>query len=312
MECWISLHGYPNNQAAWSRWLRRDPSGYEKFVTYKSCSYVDPEYPVYINNSFLHQEEGSLLITIENTTKYSLFFSNKDTYLFSRLMIFGQHHTNAPDLKSVFSSFMFMSGSIGSVQSSVVENPHHIGVSLRAQNLYSRSLPPFPNPSSKSLTTSYPRAFRGVLDLTSWVMTSTPRIRPPTRLRRSLTSKTLRLFGSRSMKKDNYKRRRNLATWEPLTHYSRRKSSLIVSPKKFMMPGFKCYFGMTDHIQHLRKYQDKMAVHSHDDHLLSSVFPSSLKGTTLWLVLLSLEAFTLEFRRGEESLLSPILLPTGA
>ena len=45
-----------------------------------------------------------------------------------------------------------------------------------------------------------------------------------------------------------------------------------------MMPSFECYSGATDPIQHLHQYQDKMAVHSHDDLLLSRVFPSSLKG----------------------------------
>jgi len=46
------------------------------------------------------------------------------------------------------------------------------------------------------------------------------------------------------------------------------------------MPGFEHYLGATDLIQHLRQYQDKMAVQSHDVAFLSRVFPSSLKGAT--------------------------------
>ena len=49
--------------------------------------------------------------------------------------------------------------------------------------------------------------------------------------------------------------------------------------KKFMMPSFEHYSGATNPIQHLRQYQDKMVVHSHEDAFLSRVFPSSLKGT---------------------------------
>ena len=53
----------------------------------------------------------------------------------------------------------------------------------------------------------------------------------PTRIRRSLASRTLRrLFGSRSRKKvNNSERRWSLATWEPLTHHSQRKSPLTAS-----------------------------------------------------------------------------------
>ena len=47
--------------------------------------------------------------------------------------------------------------------------------------------------------------------------------------------------------------------------------------KKFVMSSFECYSGATDPIQHLCQYQDKIAIHSHDDLLLSRVFPSSLK-----------------------------------
>ena len=49
-------------------------------------------------------------------------------------------------------------------------------------------------------------------------------------------------------------------------------------PRKLVMSSFDCYSGATYPIQHLRQYQDKMAVHSHDDSLLSRVFLSSLKG----------------------------------
>ena len=44
------------------------------------------------------------------------------------------------------------------------------------------------------------------------------------------------------------------------------------------MSSFEYYPGVTDPIQDLRQYQDKMAVHSHDNFLLSRVFLSSLKG----------------------------------
>ena len=42
------------------------------------------------------------------------------------------------------------------------------------------------------------------------------------------------------------------------------------------MLSFECYSGVTNPIQHLHQYQDKMAVHSHDDLLLSRVYPSIL------------------------------------
>ena len=56
--------------------------------------------------------------------------------------------------------------------------------------------------------------------------------------------------------------------------------------KKFAMPGFECYSEATDHIQHLRQYQDKIVVHSHDDLLLTRVFPSNLKGVAYDLSLI--------------------------
>ena len=48
--------------------------------------------------------------------------------------------------------------------------------------------------------------------------------------------------------------------------------------RKFMMPSFDLYFDATDPIQHLRHYQDKIAIYSHDDLRISWVFLSSLKG----------------------------------
>ena len=36
-----------------------------------------------------------------------------------------RHHIGAPELKGVLLFFVFLTGSIGSVQSSVAENPHH-------------------------------------------------------------------------------------------------------------------------------------------------------------------------------------------
>ena len=60
-------------------------------------------------------------------------------------------------------------------------------------------------------------------------------------------------------------------------------------PKKFMIPNLECYTRMTDPVQHLRVYQVKMVVHSHDDHLMCLVFFSSLKGMALvWFYSLSL------------------------
>jgi len=54
--------------------------------------------------------------------------------------------------------------------------------------------------------------------------------------------------------------------------------------KKFVIPNFEHYLGVTDLIQHFCQYQDKMVVHSHDDALLSCLFPSSLKGAAYdWL-----------------------------
>ena len=49
-------------------------------------------------------------------------------------------------------------------------------------------------------------------------------------------------------------------------------------PKKFSAPSFEYYGGTSDLMQHLRHYQDKMAVYSYDDRLLCRLFPSSLKG----------------------------------
>ena len=63
-------------------------------------------------------------------------------------------------------------------------------------------------------------------------------------------------------------------------------------PKKFVMPTFDHYSGTSDPLLHLRQYQDKMAVYSHDDILLCRAFPSSLKGC-LPLVLLAPEELAL-------------------
>ena len=51
--------------------------------------------------------------------------------------------------------------------------------------------------------------------------------------------------------------------------------------KKFEIPNFECYTGVTDPVQHLRTYEVKMVVHSHNDYLICRVFPFSLKGITL-------------------------------
>ena len=52
-------------------------------------------------------------------------------------------------------------------------------------------------------------------------------------------------------------------------------------PKKFVIPNFDCCTGVTDPVKHLRVYQVKMTVHSHDDLLMCLVFSSSLKGVAL-------------------------------
>jgi len=44
------------------------------------------------------------------------------------------------------------------------------------------------------------------------------------------------------------------------------------------MSSIECYSGAIDPIQYLPQYQDEMIIHSHDDLLLSHMFPSSLKG----------------------------------
>jgi len=46
------------------------------------------------------------------------------------------------------------------------------------------------------------------------------------------------------------------------------------------MPSFNLHSGAIDPIQHLRHYQDKMALYSHNDLLMSWVFPSSFKGVS--------------------------------
>ena len=78
------------------------------------------------------------------------------------------------------------------------------------------------------------------------------------------------------------------------------------------MSNFECYSEATNPIQHLRQYQDKIVVHSHDDLLLSRVFPSSLKGCRLKLVLFAPETISLKFLGGEVCFVPPIRFPTGA
>jgi len=53
------------------------------------------------------------------------------------------------------------------------------------------------------------------------------------------------------------------------------------------MSSFECYSGATDPIQYLHQHWYKMAVHSHDNLLLSRVFSYSLRGTAYdWFYLL--------------------------
>jgi len=82
---------------------------------------------------------------------------------------------------------------------------------------------------------------------------------------------------------------------EDKSHFSGGPRSLILriydSPllEKIMSHGFKevcdtefhCYTEATGPIQHLRTYQVKITVHSHDDYLISQASPSSLQGLAL-------------------------------
>ena len=108
----------------------------------------------------LHQEEGSLLIITKNTTyKYSLLSSNKDTLTPES---FGRHHTSAPDLKGVLSSSVFLSRSIGSIQSSVAENSYHKYIIYKYFHptiLVVTSIPNFIASLSISLNFTYPLSF---------------------------------------------------------------------------------------------------------------------------------------------------------
>jgi len=62
-------------------------------------------------------------------------------------------------------------------------------------------------------------------------------------------------------------------------------------PKKFMMPSFDHYSGTSDPLLHLRQYQDKMAIHAHNELLLYRAFPSSLKGVAYhWFYLLPMKS----------------------
>ena len=48
-------------------------------------------------------------------------------------------------------------------------------------------------------------------------------------------------------------------------------------PMKLVMLNFDLYSRATNPIQYLRHYQDKMVVYSHNDLLMSQLFPSNLK-----------------------------------
>ena len=102
-----------------------------------------------------------LLITTKITThtsnlfafSQSLAFSQQENS-FSRSKIFGWHHISAPDLKGVFFLVCFLADPIGTIQSSVAENPHHIGTFIKISWVYTQSFfdKHFPkNPSSNSL-----------------------------------------------------------------------------------------------------------------------------------------------------------------
>ena len=60
------------------------------------------------------------------------------------------------------------------------------------------------------------------------------------------------------------------------------------------MPSFDYYSGASDSLLYLLQFQDKLVVYTHDD-LFCQVFPSSLKGYHLSLVLLTLEELPSEF-----------------
>jgi len=117
---------------------RRDLGGYKKVTTCKSCSYRDLKFlhpqwqlqQVYLHLD-LHRERGLFLITTENTTRKHDFvcFHSKRGFSFSRPKVFNRHNTGAPILKGVL-FFVFLAGSIGSIQLPVAENSHHTPLKL--------------------------------------------------------------------------------------------------------------------------------------------------------------------------------------
>ena len=49
-------------------------------------------------------------------------------------------------------------------------------------------------------------------------------------------------------------------------------------PKKFSTPTYDYYSVVSDLVQHIRHFQDKMVIYSHNDPIMCLTFPSSLKG----------------------------------
>ena len=109
---------------------RRDLGGYEE-ITCQSCSCSDPKYPCVhqllshvLIFLLLQRGSGSLLITTKNTTEQSLFFLSMRILVLTLEGFWPVPNRCSWPLKGVLLS-VFLAESIGSVQSSVVENPHH-------------------------------------------------------------------------------------------------------------------------------------------------------------------------------------------
>ena len=111
---------------------RHDLGGYEKIITCKSysCRVWNICAFSYNTNRYIYSPISiEKVVSPNNYQKYhiqTLFALLKQRYLFSCPKFFGQRHTSAPDIKDVLSSPVFLTRSIGSIQSSVEENPHHI------------------------------------------------------------------------------------------------------------------------------------------------------------------------------------------
>ena len=64
----------------------------------------------------------------------------------------------------------------------------------------------------------------------------------------------------------------NQISKSPFTH----KIEGAILPRRFYQPTFTIYNGRTDPVEHVRHFNQRMAVHSKDEALMCKVFPSSL------------------------------------